>query len=92
LGKNFYIVIPFTPYELGVAKSAASVTNAPGHCHFPNHMLSKSQNRSLPQTRPPNPPGGKIGLKLKQLSTPQLVELSFTVFNPEAREKKEETP
>ena len=91
LGKNFYIVIPFTPYELGVAKSAMSITKRAGPLPFPkSYVIKKAKIALYPKRDHLIRQAGRLGLKLRQLSTPQLVELSFNIFNPETREKKEQ--
>lgn len=84
LGKNFYIVIPFTPYELGVAKSAASITKRDGPLPFSeNYVIKKAKIALYPKRDHLMRQAGRLGIKLKQLTTSQLINLYYDVFNAE---------
>ena len=82
LGKSFYIVIPFSSLELGVAKSALSLTKRKGPLPFPkSYVIKKAKIALYPKRDHLIRQAGRLGLKLKQLSTPTLVELLYNVYN-----------
>ena len=84
LGKSFYIIIPFSALELGVAKSAASVTKRTGHLPFPkSYVIKKAKIAIYPKRDHLIRQAGRLGLKLKQLSTVQLIDLFFSIYNSE---------
>lgn len=84
LGKNFYIVIPFSPLELGVAKSAAAVTRRKKALPFPkSYVIRKAKVALYPKRDHLIRQSKRLGLFLKQLSTSQLLDLYYKIFNPE---------
>lgn len=92
LGKRFFIVIPFSPLELGVTKSVLSVTKK-GPLPYPKSYVVKKAKVSLyPKRDHLIRQAGRLSLKLKQLSTSELVDLYYSVYNPElpAVKSKEE--
>lgn len=102
LGKNFYIIIPFTPYELGVAKSAAAITRRKGPLPFPkSYVIKKAKIALYPKRDHLIRQAARLGIRLRQLSTGQLIQLYYNVFNAEpptpkdreelTQEKKDET-
>ena len=95
LGKNFYIIIPFSPLELGVAKSAAAATRKRmGPLPFPKSYVARKAKIALyPKRDHLIRQSKRLGLFLKQLSTTQLIDLYYKVLNPEppaARGDKDE--
>jgi hypothetical protein len=91
LGKKFYIVIPFSPLELGVAKSFLSTTRRKGPLPFPkSYVLKKAKVVLYPRRDHLIRQAGRLGLKLRQLTTPSLLELYYDVYNPEPPEVKVE--
>jgi len=84
LGKSFYIIIPFSPLELGVTKSAASLTKKSGPLPFPkSYVIKKAKIAIYPKRDHLIRQAGRLGLKLNQLSTIQLIELFYNVYNSE---------
>ena len=84
LGKKFYVIIPFSPLELGVTKSFMSATKTRGPLPFPkSYVVKKSKITLYPKRDHLIRQAGRLGLKLKQLDSERLVELYYTVFNPE---------
>jgi len=52
LGKRFFIIIPFSPFELGTAKSTLALTKRSGPLPFSKeHVIKKSKNCALSQKR-----------------------------------------
>lgn len=92
LGKNFYITIPFTPFELGSTKSAAALTKRQGPLPFPKSYVVKKAKISLyPKRDHLIRQAARLGIKLRQLSTPQLISLFYNTFNappPTSREER----
>lgn len=83
LGKNFFIVIPFSPLELGVTKSAAAVTKKKkGPLPFSKSFVVRKAKVSLyPKRDHLIRQGARLGLRLKQLKTEDLVKLYYALFN-----------
>jgi hypothetical protein len=83
LGKNFFIVIPFSPLELGVTKSAATVTKKKkGALPFAESFVVRKAKVSLyPKRDHLIRQGARLGLRLKQLQTEELIKLYYTLFN-----------
>ncbi len=86
LSKKFYLVIPFSPLELGITKSFMSITKkAQGPLPYTKaDVFKKAKNTLIPKRDHLIRQAGRLGLKLKQLTTLQLVDLYYDVFNPTA--------
>lgn len=87
LSKKFYIVIPFTPYELGIAKSLAT-TLSPfkkgGSLPFPKSYVQRKAKIALyPKRDHLIRQAGRLGIKLKPLSNEELIRLFYNTYNPE---------
>ena len=83
LGKKFYIIIPFSPLELGLAKSISSLTRSSGPLPYPKaYVIKKAKDILYPRRDHLIRQGGRLGIKLRQLSTKELVELYYNIFNP----------
>ena len=93
LGKKFYIVLPFSPLELGVAKSAMSLTRGNKPLPFPkSYVVKKAKVVLYPKRDHIMRQMGRLSVKLRQLTTGELVELYRDIYNPEApATKREET-
>lgn len=92
LGKRFYIVIPFSSLELGITKSLLSATKK-GPLPYPESYVIKKAKVSLyPKRDHLIRQTGRLSIKLKQLSTAELVELFYNIYNPKmpAIKSKEE--
>lgn len=91
LSKNFYIVIPFTPLELGVAKSFAATARMRGPLSFSkSYVINKSRITLLPKRDHLMRQAGRLSISLRQLKTPELIDLFYHTFNPEPPPKKPE--
>jgi hypothetical protein len=91
LDKRFYIVVPFSPLELGAAPTAVSILDflnpfarrKKKGLPFPkNHILEKAKNALYPKRDHIVRQLARIGLKADQLTTQQLVELFYDIYNP----------
>jgi hypothetical protein len=84
LSKKFYIVLPFTPYELGVAKSLFSAFTKPSAIPYPKSYVVKKAKISLyPKRDHLMRQSSRIGIELKQLLTAELIDLYFNIYNPD---------
>jgi type IV secretory pathway VirB4 component len=85
LGKRFFLIIPFSALELGVAKSFAAFTKRKGPLPFAkDYVLKKAKDILYPRRDHLIRQAGRLGIKLKQLYTDQLIELVYNTFNPAA--------
>jgi hypothetical protein len=93
LGKNFYVVIPFSQLELGVTKALFSSTRRKGPLPFPkSYVVKKAKVVLYPRRDHLIRQTGRLGIRLKQLTTNELIELFYSIFNPAIPfVKKEET-
>lgn len=83
LEKNFYLLIPFSALELGVAKSALAVLRKQKQLPYPrSYVVKKAKTVLYPKRDHLIRQAARIGLRLRQLNTAELVELLFKVYNP----------
>ncbi len=94
LTKSFYLVIPFSVYELGVESAKAGLASL-----FP-FLDGKSQESKLPLPKEtilkraqanlePKKEHiirvfGRLGLRIKQLTTEELIDLFYKIYNEES--------
>lgn len=93
LSKKFYIVVPFAALELGITKSFMSLTKRKGPLPFTKEdVIKKAKTVLLPKKDHLVRQAGRLGIKLTQVKTSQLIDLYYDVFNPvaPAPKKKEE--
>ncbi|MBI4067332.1 hypothetical protein HY407_03025 [Candidatus Gottesmanbacteria bacterium] len=83
LEKRFYLVVPFSPLELG-AKSALTTGKKSKTSYSKDYILSRARASLLPKKDHVQRQLARIGLRGKQLNTQELVELFYSIFNPEA--------
>ncbi len=84
LGKRFFIVIAFSPLELGVSKSFKTATSRGPLPFSKSYILKKAQIALNPRRDHLVRQAGRLSLKLKQLNTAELIELYYEVYNPKA--------
>ena len=84
LSKKFYIVIPFSALELGVAKSVKTLTKRKGPLPFSkSYVVKKAKIILYPKRDHLIRQSNRLGVKLKQLTTEQLIGLYYEIYNPE---------
>ncbi|MBI4157408.1 hypothetical protein HY502_00995 [Candidatus Woesebacteria bacterium] len=87
LGKKFYVVIPFSPLEMGVGKSIASAVKRGVTLPYPKSYVTKKAKVSLyPRRDHLVRQANRLGIKLRQLGTNELIELYYGIYNPEGAE------
>ncbi|MBI4991173.1 hypothetical protein HZB96_03720 [Candidatus Gottesmanbacteria bacterium] len=80
LEKKFYLVIPFSALELGL-KSAFGAKSK--KLPFPkDYIVSRAKTSLFPKRDHLLRQLGRIGLKGKQLTTQEIVELFYNIYNP----------
>jgi len=92
LGKKFYIAIPLSPLELGVTKSALSIIKGKRALSFPeSYLIKKAKIILYPKRDHLIRQAGRLSVKLKQLTTSELIELYYNIYNPLPMEVKNQT-
>ena len=81
LDKRFYIIIPFSPLELGL-KGGMSLTASKKPPFPKEYILDRAKTALYPKRDHLIKQLARIGLKAQQLTTQQLVELYYDIYNP----------
>ncbi len=94
LDKKFYIIIPFFVLELGVAKSAAAIAKGPRHTlPFPkDYIVSRAKVALEPKRDHLLHQLNRLGLKARQLTTRELIQLMFDIYNPDLAQRQQLAP
>lgn len=91
LGKRFFVVLYFSPLELGVAKSVATLAKRVGPLPYTkSYVIKKAKITLYPRRDHLMRQAGRLGLKFRQLTTPELINLFYSIFNPEHPAVKKE--
>jgi hypothetical protein len=91
LGKRFFVVLYFSPLELGVAKSVASIAKRSGPLPFTkSYVIKKAKIVLYPRRDHLIRQAGRLGIKFKQLTTPEIINLFYSIYNPEKPAVKKE--
>lgn len=91
LGKRFFVILYLSPLEFGVAKSFGSLTRRAGPLPFPKSYVVKKVKITLyPRRDHLIRQASRLGIKFKQLTTPELIDLFYAVYNPEHPAVKKE--
>lgn len=92
LGKKFYIIIPFSPLELGVVKSVGSITRGRKALPYPkSYVIKKAKVVLYPRRDHLVRQMGRLSVKLRQLKTPELIGLFHDIYRPEMPTVKKES-
>ncbi len=101
LEKRFYVILPFTSVELGITASAFNpLAKSPQKPPFDlDYISDKAMLTLYPKRDHIIRQFARIGLRVRQLTTPELIALFYNIYNPEASalkpnhsEPTEETP
>ena len=91
LGKRFFVVLYLSPLELGVGKSVAAITRRGGPLPFSeSYIIKRAKTVLYPRRDHLIRQAGRLGIKFKQLSTPELINLFYSIYNPEKPAVKKE--
>ena len=83
LGKRFFVILPLSPYELGVSKSFKSFTRRSGPLPYSKEYIVKKAKVVLyPRRDHIARQAARLGLRLKPLNKEELVKLYYEVYNP----------
>lgn len=87
LSKKFYIVIPFTQYELGLTKSMTrslgTGTNERSVPYTKAYVVRKAKIALYPKREHISRQAQRLGLLLRQLENDELIQLLYEVYNPD---------
>lgn len=87
LGKRFYVVIPFSSLEMGIGKSIAATVKKGRTLPYPkSYVVKKAKVALYPRRDHLIRQANRLGIKLRQLTTNELVELYYGIYNPEGVE------
>jgi len=82
LDKNFYIIIPFSRLELGIAPKILFGSKSHGLPYPKEFIYERAETALLPKRDHVIRLLGRIGLRAHQLTTDQLTKLFFQIYNP----------
>lgn len=78
LDKKFYVVIPFSSFELGLFKQSKKTAIDK------DFLIQKAKTSLLPKRDHLVQQLNRIGLKAKQLTSQEIIKLLFLYYNPDA--------
>lgn len=83
LDKKFYVVIPFSSLELGVAPTTAEIFKKRGHgLPLPAaKIIERATVALMPKRDHLLRQLGRLGLRARQLTTGELIELFYEIYN-----------
>jgi len=92
LDKKFYVVIPFSSLELGAASTASGLLSKKKDIlpMPPDAIIERAKTALQPKRDHILRQLGRVGLRAKQLTTTELIELFYEIYN-NGREMKSET-
>lgn len=91
LGKRFFVVLYLSPLELGIGKNVAAITRRGGPLPYPkSYVIKKAKITLYPRRDHLMRQAGRLGIKFRQLATSELIDLYYTIFNPEHPAVKKE--
>ena len=83
LEKKFYLVIPFSVLEMGIKDTTRSLTRKKKRLPFAkDYIVSRAKTSLFPKRDHILRQLSRIGLKGRQLTTQELVELFYNLYNP----------
>lgn len=84
LDKSFYIVVPFSPLELGIKGGTTSLFGGSSKVNYSAaQMLDKAKTSLAPRKDNICRLLNRMGLKAEPLSTTELIKLFYEIYNPE---------
>jgi hypothetical protein len=92
LDKKFYIVIPFSTVEAGLGSALANLLNPRGSSLPKEELINRAVNNLSPKRDHLIRLLARIGLKARQLTSQELLQLFFDFYNPDLLGTKVELP
>jgi type IV secretory pathway VirB4 component len=87
LDKQFYVVIPFSILELGAAQTAASMIKKKRVLPYPQeYIVDRAKTNLAPKIEHLTKQFNRLGIKSRLLKSKELVNLFFTIYNPEEKQ------
>lgn len=91
LGKRFFVILYLSPLELGVVKSMRALTKRGGPLPFAkSYVIKKAKITLYPRRDHLIRQAGRLGIKFRQLTTSELIDLFYSIYNPEKPAVKKE--
>jgi len=92
LGKRFFIILYLSPLELGVGKTVKALTKSKSGPlpYSKSYVIKKVKITLYPRRDHLIRQGGRLGIKLRQLVTSELIDLFYAVYNPDPPAVKKE--
>jgi hypothetical protein len=91
LGKRFFIVLYLSPLELGVGKTVKALTKRSGPLPYTkSYVIKKAKITLYPRRDHMIRQAGRLGIKFRQLTTAELIDLFWAIYNPEPPAVKKE--
>ncbi len=90
LGKRFFIIIPFSPLELGLSKNIFGRLKADDKPlpYSKDYIIKKVETALYPKRDHLIRQTGRLGLKLHQLTNEEIIKLFFDTYNPDTESIK----
>lgn len=83
LEKSFYFVIPFSVNELGVSGAVSTMTGRSKKLPYPkDYILQQAKTNLYPKRDHLTKQLNRIGINSRELTTQELVELFYDIYNP----------
>jgi hypothetical protein len=91
LGKRFFVILYLSPLELGVGKSIGALTKRGITLPFTkSYVIKKAKITLYPRRDHLMRQAGRLGIKFRQLTTAELIDLFYSIYNPEHPAVKKE--
>lgn len=85
LDKSFYVIIPFSTLELGATKAlGAIVKRQKGFLYPKDYILERAKMNLYPKRDHLVRQFNRLGLKTKELTTQEAIQLFYDIYNPES--------
>lgn len=87
LDKKFYVIIPFSHLELGVATAVKKKSSLPST----DFIVKKALTALRPKRDHVFRQFARLGLKIRQLNTKELIQLLYSIYNPDSKQNQQFT-
>lgn len=84
LGKRFFIVIPFSPFELGLSKNSFLVKKNQTIPYSRDYVIKKAQIVLFPKRDHLIRQAARLGIRARQLNDEELIKLYYESYNQDA--------